>query len=561
MSVYRYHATLDRYSRTNTPTDRYHTLSSDKERCGSSSNNDRYTPIEKFSNDTMDVYTSNDRQTATIERYTPTDRFVSAKTIIAAPPPEAYHHQVRERSGSSDRKSERYQQQHNERYQNSSRYGHEYVIVTDRFTDRFPTIPCPERFATQDRPERPERIPFAQIPNYMEPPSPAPASDRFIPPPPLSPINTPSPDCYPSNPFPSPTTTVPPPERFIPPPPLSPSPTEDYSPKKKHRDRYHQELYTAQYAQYAATVQQPQTQQDRYKDRYYNDRYHNHDKQLNALQDRYSTGERYVPPNAHVPVERYVPQQQQQPQQTQQQIDHQHYGNYQTYDRYQKYQSNNDPYMRRDLGYHYRLPVPYTQNQYQRLRYGAIGTPSRVKCCQYQEQGYQISKSSPSSTSSNSSVTSQQGGGNCIINKETQKDIVTGNNNIQEVQCQNYPTNKDYHQHHHNNHNQCVVGYHHQQEKGVQCNNGCFNKDHHIKETTTAVSVVCSATFASPNIRKGQCRHGLCPSPSVEYVGQSGGRLVCATPPPRGSVSSADISICSDQCCTRRQNTINLTAW
>ncbi|KAK9686345.1 hypothetical protein QE152_g37258 [Popillia japonica] len=51
-------------------------------------------------------------------------------------------------------------------------------------------------------------------------------------------------------------------------------------------------------------------------------------------------------------------------------------------------------------------------------------------------------------------------------------------------------------------------------------------------------------------------------SSSVEYVGQSGGRHVCATPPPRGSVGSADIVICSDQCCTKRpQNTLALTVW
>ncbi|CAH0563837.1 unnamed protein product [Brassicogethes aeneus] len=286
--------------------------------------------------------------------------------------------------------------------------------------DRFPPIPCPERFATQ-----PERIQYAQQVQYLEPPSPAPASDRFIPPPPLSPENTPSPDCYVNNAFPSPTTALP--ERFIPPPPLSPSPTEKLPQQRYHIDR-----------------------------KYYNP---------------YSAGERYIPPNAHTPVERYVPQ----PQEYYQQYQH---------DRYKYNPSSSDPYMRRDLAFHYRLPLPYNPTQYQRLRY--VGTPNRqVKCCGYQE-GYQLSKSSPGSSSS-SSVTSQ---------KESQCQIAT-----------------------------------HQEEKSTQC------------------------VIVSPSMRK-TCRHGVCSSPSVEYVGGAGGRHVCATPPPVGAQ-------CDQQCCQQaaRRPQATLQLW
>ncbi|KAJ3657008.1 hypothetical protein Zmor_016044 [Zophobas morio] len=427
-SLDRYH-TVDRYSRTSTPTDRAAA--------------DRYTPVDKY----QEGERHNSAQSVcSIERYTPTERHRTGK--------------IRERSASSERKGE-------QRYQYQNRY-EQYV------PDRFPAIPCPERFATQ---ERAERVPFTQVP-YMEPPSPAPASDRFVPPPPLSPENTPSPDCFPNNAFPSPTNTVPPPDRFIPPPPLSPSPTEKYSPKKL--DRYDKRYY------------------DRYHRQYYpNDRYH-----VNT--DRFVSNDRYIPPNAHMPVERYVPQQQEP------------YYNYQSYERYPKYNAN-DPYMRRDLAFHYRLPLPYPSNQYQRMRYSHMGTPNRVKCCQYQD-GYQLSKSSPGSSSS-SSVTSQ-------TNKDLHPKEVpcVNNSSLQEMQCQSYQT--------------CAY----QQEKGTQCG----------KE--------CSVGFVSPNLRaKGQCRHSICASPSVEYVGASGGRHVCATPPPRGSIGSAEGAVCNDNCCARRaQNSLTV---
>lgn len=514
---YHAHATLDRYSRTATPTDRYHTLSTDKERCPS--NSDRYTPIDKYNPAAMDGFGGTaDRHASaqnvcSIERYTPTERHRSgSKSDI---------YKIRDRSASSDRKDrDRHQR---EQYQNRlDQY------INERYNqDRFPAIPCPERFASQERPERPERIPFSQVP-YMEPPSPAPAGDRFIPPPPLSPETTPSPDCFTNNSFPSPTTTLPLPERFIPPPPLSPSPTETYarSPKKPER-------YDKRYQGYAATS--PNTSNDRYhhesryKDRFqnYSDKYqqnsNNHqnyhsDKYVNN-DNRYNNGERYLPPNAHMPVERYVPQ----PQEP-------YYGSYQPYGF--KQFNTNDPYMRRDLAFHYRLPLPYAANQYQRMRYSHLGTPNRVKCCQYQE-GYQVSKSSPGS-SSNSSVTSQ---GKDLHQKDAP--CVTGN--LQEIQCQNFQ-GKEY---------QC--GYQHHQEKGTQCGNV------QCQQAKDGVG------FVSPNLRGtkgGQCRHSICASPSVEYVGASGGRHVCATPPPRASIGSAETAACGENCCARRaQASLTVTVW
>ncbi|XP_019880936.2 uncharacterized protein LOC109608827 isoform X3 [Aethina tumida] len=499
---YHTHATLDRYSRTNTPTDRYHTLSSDKDRCGG--NTDRYTPTDKYHTGAIDSFSSTDRHSSaqsvcSIERYTPTERHRSgSKSDI---------YKIRERSASSDRKAERYQQ-----YQNH----YPLEQYDGRFSsERFPPIPCPERFATQERNERPERIQYAQQVSYMEPPSPAPASDRFIPPPPLSPENTPSPDCYPNNAFPSPTTTVPIPDRFIPPPPLSPSPTETFSPKKLERydkSQRFQDRYTSS----------PNNSNDRYHihDRKYYDRYQNGSSHQNNLHSHVSNsdkygGERYIPPNAHTPVERYVPQQQEP-----------YYQQYQNYDRYtNKFTNSSDPYMRRDLPYHYRLPLPYNPNQYQRIRY--MGTPNRVKCCQFPD-GYQLSKSSPGSSSS-SSVTSQ---GKELHQKEVQ---CVNNLSLQDMQCQNYQ-GKEY---------QC--GY--QQEKGTQCG---------------ALPCQPNGTIVSPNLRnaKGQCRHSICASPSVEYVGGAGGRHVCATPPPRGSIGSGDGSMCSENCCTRRsQPSMPVTVW
>ncbi|KAK5640935.1 hypothetical protein RI129_009482 [Pyrocoelia pectoralis] len=446
-SLDRYHnhgAHTDRYSRTNTPTDRYHTLYTDKERCSSSA--DRYTPVDKYANN--DSYTTTDRHSSqninTLGRHTPTERHrrvqnerdqYFSNSVAQNVTSEVYKR--RERSRSSERKSSEAFQAHTENF----RYGHD---ATERYSsDRFPPIPCPERFATQERTERPERITFTQVP-YMAPPSPAPTSDRFIPPPPLSPTNTPSPDCYASNTFPSPTNSVPAPERFVPPPPLSPSPTETFSPKKQHSIP-------------ANAHQLPQTPTLQSKD---------------------------------------TPPQQQEP--------------YYPYDRYPKYNAANlnssDPYMRRDLAYQhqFRVAVPFQQNPYQRVRY--MGTPSRTKCCQYQDC-YQLCKSSPCSSSS-SSVTSQ--------GKEIQKELISNSSsNIQDVQCQN------------------LNGY--QQEKAIQCNN-FPNKDiqctgFHITTRTDKKDTSCTG-YVSPNLRTGkiQCRHGVCSSPSVEYVGQSGGRHVCATP-------------------------------
>ncbi|XP_022903463.2 inactive rhomboid protein 1 isoform X1 [Onthophagus taurus] len=395
------------------------------------------------------------------------DRYSS--DVIKTLPPEVY--KIKER-----------------RYQRFSEY--------ERYpSERFLPIPCPE-----------QRVP------YLEPPSPAPASDRFIPPPPLSPANTPSPECYSANAFPSPTATNPTPERFIPPPPLSPSPTENFSPKKleRYEKRYYSSSSSPSY--------------DRIKDttRYYDNRYHN-------LQNYNNTSERYVPPHAHIPVERYVPQ----PQQPES-----YYGAaYQTFDRYKftssssTPSSNGDPYMRRDLPYHYRLPVPQYQGQFQRVRY--VPAP-RPKCCQFNEHHFQ--KSSPGSSSS-SSVTSQSN-----INNAT---LESGSGSV-EIQCQSY---------------------FHQQEKAVQCNGG-------YQTGTTQQSV--SGNGHHHHHRKGQqqqqqCRHGICCTNNgvggigvgVEYVGQSGGRHVCATPPPRGSVSSGEVTVCSDQCCVKRgQNTsLALTVW
>lgn len=492
---------MERYPRTSTPTERYHTLSTDKERNNS---NDRYTPIEKYQSSTMENFgdsSSNDRlpcaqSICSIERYTPTERHRNVS--------KTEHYKTKERSCSSDRKEKDRHQR--ELFQNRfEQYAHEKFSQ-----DRFPAIPCPERFATQDRPERPEKIPLSQI-QYLEPPSPAPASDRFIPPPPLSPEITPSPDCFSNNTFPSPTTTVTVQDRFIPPPPLSPSPTETYTHSPKKLDKYDKQ-------------QRYHQNENRYKDRYeFLDRYpqssnphqnYQASKYVNTDNRFSNASDRYVPPNAHIPVERYVPQ----PQEP-------YYGSYQTYG-YKQY-SSNEPYIRRELAIHYRLPLPYT-NQIQRIRYTQMGTPNRIKCCPYQET-YQLSKSSPGSSSS-SSMTSQ--------GKELHQKEQCVNNSLQEIQCQNYKS-KDYH---------CTY----QQEKGVQCGNV------QCQQTKECVG------FTSPNLKASRavCRHSICISPSIEYVGASGGRHVCATPPPRGSIGSGDGSVCSENCCSRRtQNAVTVTVW
>lgn len=64
-----------------------------------------------------------------------------------------------------------------------------------------------------------------------------------------------------------------------------------------------------------------------------------------SAQERYAVNRPMVSTNPHAPVERYTPQQQ---------------DLYYQYDRYPKF-SPNDPYMRRDLAFQYRISVPYQQ--------------------------------------------------------------------------------------------------------------------------------------------------------------------------------------------------------
>lgn len=400
------------------------------------------------------------------------------------------------------------------------RYERVLTPAASRSLDRYATIdrfqqkePAPQPNCTSNQQERYERyryqIPdqyqseryncerYDRVPTYIPPPSPAPASDRFIPPPPLSPATTPSPDCYPSQPFPSPTaaTTT---ERFIPPPPLSPSPTEKFSPKpdrfndnKNNQQRqYQQQQYHAHQYQL-----QPQENHQRYQC-YGNERYHQPE-------------QRYLPPTAHTPVERYVPQPQE-PYYQQQYPQNQ-------YERYAsgKWQSSggSDPYMRRDLGsgagypHHYRLPAPPQLHYQQRLRYTSVGTgtPARAKCCPYQD--YQLSRASPGSSSS-SSVASQGRDTNIQASKDS--------NVVAVGQCF-HPVGSD---------NQAVFPVH---EKAVQC-----VQSYQITQT--------------PPVRT--TKHAPCPSPGIEYVGQSGGRHVCQTPPPPRTAAAEQP--CADQCCVRR---------
>lgn len=462
---------LDRYGSLGTnlsSTERYQNVHTEDRSSSSNRSLDRYATVERSTNQPENQYQQrvNPPQNTTTERY-----------------------------------NERYSGRYQDRFQNNEQYQQERYNC-ERYNERF--TQNPERtFSSQ------ERIPYTQVP-YIPPPSPAPASDRFIPPPPLSPTNTPSPDCYPSNPFPSPTTATPT-ERFIPPPPLSPSPTEKFSPKP---DRFTEKRY--QYSlspnpeKYSGTerYQQYHPSEPRYTDRYqcYPDRF---TAQQYHVTDRYgNTTERYLPPTAHTPVERYVPQPQE------------YYQTYQTYERYPKWNNSNsgDPYMRRDLGYHhhYRLPVPFQANHYQRIRYNHIGTPSRAKCCQYQD--FTLSKSSPGSSSS-SSVTSQ--------GKEIQGYIQ------KDIPC--------YHQ------GELIPqGFH--QEKGIQCVN-YQGKD-----------LQCVG-YAPSGVRQSKvpCKH-VCSSPGVEYVGQAGGRVVCATPPPPRPASGGQEAPCGEQCCLRRpQSTAVIT--
>nr|CAH7764127.1 unnamed protein product [Callosobruchus chinensis] len=545
-SLDRYHTytTLDRYCRTATPTDiRYHTLSTDKHSTGG-----RYTPVEKYQGGTTERHRHHHSHHQSAQNVC----FAASESRRRSGSKQDVY-KVRERSSSSDRK---------DRQDREERQATGYHRMEQYIADRFPTIPCPERFATKEKPDHLFSVaPASSTPSsYLEPPSPAPvsASERRFAPPlqPLSPghaheDSTPSPDCFANNAFPSPTaqgglvpTST---ERFAPPPPLSPSPTEQQqqhqqqqqlryatavSPKKleRYEKRYHhhqsqqqqQASSAATTAASAAAVAATSTA-DRFphKERYqsYSERYpsvsyttdkfvHN-DNRYNSNSNN-SGGERYIPPNAHTPVERYVPQ----PQEP-------YYGS--SYQGYGFKYNSSDPYMRRDLAYHYRLSLPYNGSHYQRVRY--MGTPNRMKCCQLQD--YQLSKSSPGSSSSSSSVTSSQG-----KDIHQSKDIC-----IQDIQCQNYPSYQ-------------------QQEKAVQCGN-----------IATQPQSQCMG-YASPTLRTGnaakgpQCRHSICSSPSVEYVGASGGRHVCATPPPRGSVGS-DGGLCPlDPCCAaRRQSAITVAVW
>ncbi|XP_017786905.1 PREDICTED: inactive rhomboid protein 2 isoform X1 [Nicrophorus vespilloides] len=174
--------------------------------------------------------------------------------------------------------------------------------------------------------------------------------------------------------------------------------------------------------------------------------------------------------------------------------------------------------MRRDLNFHYRLPVPYPSQYPQRIRY--LNTPNRIKCCQFQDQNFQISKSSPGSSSS-SSVTSNQG-------KEYLSHAKP--ENLPDIQCQNYPTYQ--------------LQQQQQQEKAIQCNKDLVRKQQQQPPQS--------------------CRHGICPSPSVEYMGASGGRLVSATPPPPNRGTPAPDGACSDTCCNRKpptQQNLTVSVW
>ncbi|XP_044758654.1 inactive rhomboid protein 1 [Coccinella septempunctata] len=495
-SLDRTHGTNDnRYSRTTTPTstDRYNTLSTDKGRKTPERYLDRYHTISHEKDRCKSERFSSPDQFSTMhvekERKGSKERYILPGDIIGDRHPSTCyggdHHKgdKRERSGSGDRKS-RHQYQ-TEQY------------LPDTFqNDRYPPIPCPERFATENG--------YTES-TYLEPPSPAPANDRFIPPPPLSPGSTPTtPNCFPNNSYQPSSTTG---DKFIPPPPLATSDTMENFPTNKNEKPFqysHHDRFSQHHNRYGDTMQY-----DRYK---VSEGYH-------APNDKYVSNERYEmnrygPQNPHMPVERYVPQQQPED----------YYG-LQYDSRYSMKLNPNDPYMRRDLSnLQYRVPF---QNQYQKVRY--IGTPSRSKCCQYSE-GYHLSKSSPGSSSS-SSVASQNKEHHP---KEVPMPVAPCVNNVnvslQDIQCQNFK---------HTNY---------QQEKVNQCVGVCSN------------SKECVA-FVSPNLRvaRGQCRHSICVNPSVEYVAGNGARRVCATPPPRGSICSQDCTVYNDACCARARGQTSFT--
>ncbi|XP_045477432.1 inactive rhomboid protein 1 isoform X2 [Harmonia axyridis] len=502
-SLERPHANNDRYSRTVTPTstdryntlstdkgrktperylDRYHTISHEKDRCKP----ERYAQTEQFN-----MHGDKDRKGSGDRYILQGDVIVDRQTSTSEVCYGNDHHKgdKRERSGSGDRKS---------RHQ----YQHDQFLPDTYQSDRYPPIPCPERFATENG--------YSES-NYLEPPSPAPASDRFIPPPPLSPGSTPTtPNCFTNSHFP-PSTTVP--DKFIPPPPLTTTDTMETFPSGKNEKSY-------QYPHHDRFNQQQQ-QQHRYGEVQYGaDRYKVSSEGYHGPSDKYVSNERYEmgrygPQNPHMPVERYVPQQQPED----------YYGF--QYDRYSVKINANDPYMRRDLSnLQYRIPF---QNQYQKVRY--IGTPSRTKCCQYSE-GYHLSKSSPGSSSS-SSVASQ--------NKEHHPKegavavappcVNNVNVSLQDIQCQNFKQSN------------------YPQEKVSQCVGVCSS------------SKECLA-FVSPNLRvasRGQCRHSICVNPSVEYVASNGTRRVCATPPPRGTICSQDCTKYNETCCARARGQTSFT--
>ncbi|XP_066152035.1 uncharacterized protein, partial [Euwallacea fornicatus] len=446
-SLERYHTSTSSYPRTPTPSsERFHTLD------------------KKYH---MEAVEAAPQVTCTLDRsgcvmvnpsgstdfvncrYTPTERHRrNSKSDV---------YKIRERSTSSDRK-ERIQREHLQgrvsQYDTTSQYER-------------PTTPsilaCP-----------PAPAPFGGPSAASEPPSPAPACDRFVAPPPAEgePETT---DCYAHGAFPSPVAPAAQ-ERFVPPPLPAPSPTED---RPGSKQRFQQEKYH---------YPSPNQSSDRFYQYTGNkqDRYHlpgnaspttvGYYQAVNNGEQRFGEAQRYIPPNAHMPVERYVPQPQ--PQEP-------FYSSYQaTYERYPKPFPGSDPYMRRDLNYHYRLPVQFPQNQFQKIRYSHLGTPSRVKCCPFDGPPPGGTRSSSGSTSSASSVAS------------------TGHaSSLQDVQCQNY---------------QSAAGHHFQQEKGTQC-----------PITPTPVTI----TSRTPTSMVS-CRHGGCEG-TIEYVGASGGRRICATPPPR----------------------------
>ncbi|KAH1015690.1 hypothetical protein HUJ04_007035, partial [Dendroctonus ponderosae] len=424
---------LDRYHPSSTPYPRTPTPSSE-----------RFHMLDKKYH--LEAVETSPQVPCSIDRYTPTERHRrNSKSDV---------YKIRERSASSDRK-ERLQREHLQgrvqQYETNSQYERPAT----------PSIlACP-----------PAPAPFGGPSATSEPPSPAPACDRFVAPPPADgePETT---DCYAHGAFPSPVAPATQ-ERFAPPPLPAPSPTED---RPSNKQRYHQEKYH---------YQSPNQSSDRfYQYTSKQDRYHisggasptpsgGYYQTVNNGEQRFSEGQRYIPPHAHMPVERYVPQPQ--PQEP-------FYNSYQSsYERYPKQFNASDPYTRRDLNY-YRLPMHYLQNQFQKSRYSNHGTPSRLKCCQFETVSSGGARSSPGSSSSASSVTS-----------------AGHTSSLQDIQCQNLQT----------------TGGHYQQEKGTQCP---------ITPPITSASRVAASLVS--------CRHGNCEG-TVEYVGASGGRRICATPPPR----------------------------